>query len=56
MLQDLENGRRTEIDFMNGAIVREAERLSLPSPYNTVLTLLVKALEQSGARKGKPVR
>jgi 2-dehydropantoate 2-reductase len=55
MLQDLEKGRQTEIDFMNGAIVREAERLGLQAPYNTVLTFLVKALEQSGVRKGKPL-
>lgn len=56
MLQDLEAGRRTEIDFMNGAIVREGERVGVATPYNAALTLLVKGLEQSGVRKGKPLR
>ena len=32
--QDLLKGRRTEIDFMNGTVVREGERLGVPTPYN----------------------
>lgn len=56
MLQDLEHGRRTEIDFMNGAIVREGEKVGVPTPYNLTMTQLVKALEQSGVRRGKPLR
>ena len=45
MLQDLEKGRRTEIDALNGFVVREGERLGIPVPYNAALTLLVRALE-----------
>ncbi len=56
MLQDLEHGRRTEIDYMNGAIVREGEKVGVPTPYNAAMTMLVKALEQSGVRAGKPLR
>jgi 2-dehydropantoate 2-reductase len=46
MLQDMERGRPTEIDAINGAVVREAERLGLPAPYNLALVALVKAREE----------
>lgn len=45
MLQDLERGRRTEVDYINGAIVREAEGLGVEAPLNRALTLLIKAME-----------
>lgn len=45
MLQDMERGRRTEIDVINGAVVRAGERLGIPTPYNQALMLLVKARE-----------
>lgn len=47
MLQDVLRGSPTEIDVINGAIVRQGERLGLPTPVNKMLTLLVKAIEQS---------
>jgi len=47
MLQDVLRQRRTEIDYINGAIVREARALGLATPVNHVLTLLVKVLEES---------
>lgn len=45
MLQDVLNGKRTEIDFINGAIVRQAKALNIPTPVNEVLTNLVKTIE-----------
>jgi 2-dehydropantoate 2-reductase len=45
MLQDLESGRRTEIDALNGYIVRRGAALGLPTPRNLVLTGLVHAIE-----------
>lgn len=45
MLQDLEAGRRTEIDSINGGVVKEAEALAVPVPVNRVMVSLVKALE-----------
>jgi 2-dehydropantoate 2-reductase len=45
MLQDIEAGRRTEIDSINGGVVREAEALGVPVPVNRVMVSLVKALE-----------
>jgi 2-dehydropantoate 2-reductase len=47
MLQDVEAQRATEVDFMNGAIVREGERLGVPTPLNRALWQLMKGLEHS---------
>ncbi|MCS6903053.1 MAG: 2-dehydropantoate 2-reductase [Candidatus Bipolaricaulota bacterium] len=41
MLQDVRRGRRTEIEYINGAIVREGRRLNLPTPLNLLLVQLV---------------
>ncbi|MCM8790425.1 MAG: 2-dehydropantoate 2-reductase [Candidatus Omnitrophica bacterium] len=47
MLQDVLNRKKTEIDFINGAIVRQAKALAIPTPINEVLTNLVKTIESS---------
>jgi 2-dehydropantoate 2-reductase len=46
MGQDMEKGRRTEIEFLNGLIVREGEKVGLPCRTNAVLTDLVKRVEK----------
>jgi 2-dehydropantoate 2-reductase len=45
MHQDLSNGRRTEIDQINGAVVKQAELLGVDAPYNRMITSLIKAKE-----------
>ena len=45
MLQDIEAKRQTEIDYINGKIIEYGERAGIPTPYNTTLRSLVKALE-----------
>jgi 2-dehydropantoate 2-reductase len=45
MLQDFDKGRPSEIDFINGAIVREAAKLGIPVPVNATVTRLIHALE-----------
>jgi 2-dehydropantoate 2-reductase len=45
MLMDIEAGRRTEIDFMNGKFVTYGERAGINTPYNRTLWALVKGLE-----------
>ena len=45
MLQDILNGKKTEIDYINGAIVAEGASCGVATPYNQILTRLVKALE-----------
>jgi 2-dehydropantoate 2-reductase len=42
MLQDVEAGRETEIDFLNGAIVAFGERFGVDAPLNRALTQLIK--------------
>ena len=45
MLQDILNKKPTEIDFINGVIVRQGEELGIPVPVNSLLVDLVKTLE-----------
>jgi 2-dehydropantoate 2-reductase len=47
MMQHIEQGRRTEIDALNGALVREARTLGIPTPYNEAVVAIVKGLEKS---------
>jgi len=47
MLQDVLAKRQTEVDFMNGAIVRWGEQAGIPTPLNRALWQLVKGLEHS---------
>lgn len=47
MFQDVEAGRQTEVDFMNGAIVHWGEKLGVPTPLNKAVWQLVKGLEHS---------
>lgn len=50
MLQDLRAGRPTEINAINGAIVREGEKLGIPTPANLALFQAVSAREQECLR------
>jgi 2-dehydropantoate 2-reductase len=45
MLQDVLRGSPTEIDAINGAVAREGLRLGVPTPLNSVLAALVRALD-----------
>ena len=45
MLLDMLAGRPTEIDALNAALVREAERIGLPAPANALMARMVRALE-----------
>lgn len=45
--QDLARGKRTEIDSLNGYIVRRGAELSIPTPANETLHALVKLLEEA---------
>lgn len=45
MLQDALRGSPTEITTINGAIVREGQRLGVPTPINALLVALVQALD-----------
>ena len=47
MLQDILNGQPTEIDFINGRVLKYARELGIKVPINELLTNLVKGLESS---------
>jgi 2-dehydropantoate 2-reductase len=48
--QDILKGKRTEIDHLNGYVVREGEAHGVATPVNRTLNALVKLLEQTKAR------
>jgi 2-dehydropantoate 2-reductase len=47
MLQDVEARRRTEIDWLNGGIVRFGRETGVPTPLNEAIVALVKGVEES---------
>ena len=47
MLQSLEKGSATEIDFINGSVVRWGEKVGVPTPVNGTLVAMVKGIERS---------
>jgi len=46
MGQDMVKGRRTEIEFLNGFVVRKGEEVGIPAPTNAALTDIVKRVER----------
>lgn len=54
MLQDIKRGRSTEIDALNGAISAYGGKYEVTTPYNTLLTNLIKAKEIKSEPKNPP--
>ncbi len=48
--QDLERGRRTEIDSLNGFVARRGEALGVPVPCNATVAALIALREQAAPR------
>ena len=46
MLQSLEKGSITEIDFINGAVVRIGRKYDIPTPVNQTLVAAIKGIER----------
>ncbi len=51
--QDLGRGKPSEIDHLNGFIVRKGIEHGIPTPTNHALQVMVKLVERSGARRGR---
>jgi len=49
--QDIARGKPTEIDSLNGYIVRRGKELGVPTPINMTLFALIKLIEESSARR-----
>jgi 2-dehydropantoate 2-reductase len=47
MLQSLEKGSVTEIDYINGAVVQQGVRHGIPTPVNQTLVAAIKGIEKS---------
>jgi len=47
MLQSLEKGSITEVDFVNGAVVRWGQRMNVPTPVNAALVGCIKGIERA---------
>ena len=45
ILQDVERGTPCEVDFINGAVVREGEKYGVATPVNRTLVALIKGIE-----------
>jgi 2-dehydropantoate 2-reductase len=45
MLQDIEAGRPTEVDYINGALVEMGDKHGVPTPVNRTMMYLVKTIE-----------
>lgn len=52
--QDIARGKRTEIDSLNGYIVRRGKELGVPVPVSETLYALVKLIEEVNAKKIRP--
>jgi 2-dehydropantoate 2-reductase len=49
MLQDAQKGKATEIDSINGYVIRLAKKRGIPVPINETLYSLVKSMEAPDA-------
>ena len=47
-LQSIKRGKKTEIDYLNGEIVRLGERTGVETPYNSLIVDLVHRVETTG--------
>ena len=47
MLQSLQRGSITEIDFINGAVVRLGQQYRVPTPVNATLVACIKGIERA---------
>ncbi|PKU22225.1 ketopantoate reductase family protein [Telmatospirillum siberiense] len=52
MLQSLERGQATEVDFINGSVVRAGKACAIPTPVNETLVACVKGIEHRLAHFG----
>jgi 2-dehydropantoate 2-reductase len=53
MLDSLRRGRPTEIEFLNGLVVRLAEKAGLPAPWNRAVCQLVAEMERGRREPGQ---
>ena len=47
MLQDLEKGKKTEVDMINGFVVKQGKKYGIPTPFNNVAVKVIKGIENN---------
>jgi 2-dehydropantoate 2-reductase len=52
MLQDLEKGKKCEVDGINGVVCRYGEKYSVPAPYNKMVVEVIHDIEAGKTRPG----
>jgi 2-dehydropantoate 2-reductase len=52
MWQDIEKGRKTEVDFVNGYVVRKGKEVNVKTPANEMVTKIIKEIEEGKRRPG----
>jgi 2-dehydropantoate 2-reductase len=45
MLQDLEKGKKTEVDMINGFVVEQGKKFNIPTPFNDIAVKVIKGIE-----------
>jgi 2-dehydropantoate 2-reductase len=53
-IHDVSRGNKTEVDFLNGAVYREGQKVGVPTPYNETIWRLTKVLEDTYGLKYVP--
>jgi 2-dehydropantoate 2-reductase len=43
--QDILKKRRTEVDFINGLVVKKGREAGVPTPFNEAMTSVIKQIE-----------
>lgn len=52
MLQDIENGKKTEVDCINGAICAYGLKVGCPTPMNDKVVSIIHRIEEGGLKPG----
>lgn len=50
MLQDIENGKLTEVDSINGVVCEFGSKYGVPTPYNDLVVNIIHKIEQGGCK------
>lgn len=54
MLQDVEAGRKTEVEMFAGTVIEFGKKHNIPTPYNTILRSMIKIIEEDMLFKTAP--
>lgn len=51
MLQDVEAGRKTEVEMFAGTVIEFGKKHNIPTPYNSILKSMIKIIEEDNSYK-----